>query len=387
MPKNNKKGKQGRAKAATAEIDVDFDDMLAELRATDLTAVPASSNSSSSIINTSATITNVASMARSTRNVIEIPEARIIEAIQRGNIGQLRRWARQGLRVSSGLPLLHAAGLGKLDMVQCLVTELGATVDQTVSMVKERGATGEKRVTMGWTALHEAACAGQIAVVRCLVVEFGADVNKGDDEGDTPLKVATMRGNLAMVRCLVKDLRAEVNDTDNEGHTPLSIAAQRAHLAIVRVLVIELQADVNKADQVGCTPLWIAAQEGNLAVVQCLVKELGADIEQADQYGGTPLMIASALTHTGVVKWLVKAGANIRAFIANEGSNGTAATISKQFGASPEQTAYLEAKTHCSHPGCSGTGLLKCTGCRQARYCGKVCQLAHWKAHKADCRR
>jgi hypothetical protein len=29
----------------------------------------------------------------------------------------------------------------------------------------------------------------------------------------------------------------------------------------------------------------------------------------------------------------------------------------------------------------------KCTGCKQARYCGEPCQLAHWTAHKTDCRR
>jgi hypothetical protein len=30
---------------------------------------------------------------------------------------------------------------------------------------------------------------------------------------------------------------------------------------------------------------------------------------------------------------------------------------------------------------------MKCTGCKQARYCGEACQLAHWKAHKTKCRR
>jgi hypothetical protein len=52
----------------------------------------------------------------------------------------------------------------------------------------------------------------------------------------------------------------------------------------------------------------------------------------------------------------------------------------------PEQPEYLVAKAHCSSPGCRGTGLKKCTGCKQARYCGQTCQLAHWKAHKADCK-
>jgi hypothetical protein len=95
-------------------------------------------------------------------------------------------------------------------------------------------------------------------------------------------------------------------------------------------------------------------------------------------------MIASAKKHEEVVKWLVKAGADTQSII---GITGTAASISKEVGASAEQTAYLEAKMHCSSPGCSGAGVMKCTGCKQTRYCGVTCQLAHWKAHKADCRR
>jgi hypothetical protein len=66
----------------------------------------------------------------------------------------------------------------------------------------------------------------------------------------------------------------------------------------------------------------------------------------------------------------------------------TAADLSRVSGASAEQTAYLEAKTHCSNTGCSGAGIMKCTRCRQARYCGEQSvPLAHWKAHKADCKR
>jgi ankyrin repeat protein len=157
---------------------------------------------------------------------------------------------------------------------------------------------------------------------------------------------------------------------------------------MVLYLVKEVGADVNKANHEGTTPLYIAADEGDLALVQCLVKELKADVNQASLNGSTPLMIAASKKYAGIVRWLVKAGADTQATIAaRDGSPCTAATVSKHFGASAEQTAYLEAKTHCSHPGCSGAGIMKCTGCRQARYCGKACQLAHWKAHKADCRR
>jgi hypothetical protein len=96
-------------------------------------------------------------------------------------------------------------------------------------------------------------------------------------------------------------------------------------------------------------------------------------------------MVASVYNHEEVVVWLVKAGADTQATFPI--SAETAADVSREAGASASQTAYLEAKTHCSNPGCSGAGLKKCPACKQARYCGEPCQLAHWKAHKVDCKR
>jgi hypothetical protein len=100
-------------------------------------------------------------------------------------------------------------------------------------------------------------------------------------------------------------------------------------------------------------------------------------------------MAASWHKHAEVVTWLVKAGADTRISIKMRDSTPpmTAIQASRMSGASAEQTAYLEAKTHCSNAGCSGAGIMKCTSCRQARYCGELCQLAHWKAHKTDCKR
>jgi hypothetical protein len=41
----------------------------------------------------------------------------------------------------------------------------------------------------------------------------------------------------------------------------------------------------------------------------------------------------------------------------------------------------------CSSPGCGGSGVKRCTSCKQARYCAQGCQSAHWPANKADCKR
>jgi hypothetical protein len=99
-------------------------------------------------------------------------------------------------------------------------------------------------------------------------------------------------------------------------------------------------------------------------------------------------MIASLRKHAEVVTWLVKAGADTQAVSEDDdGIMRTAAEMSRNYGASAVQTTYLESKTHCSNTGCSGAGIMKCTRCKQARYCGETCQLAHWKAHTGDCRR
>jgi hypothetical protein len=181
---------------------------------------------------------------------------------------------------------------------------------------------------------------------------------------------------------LVKELGADVNQQDDQGWTALTAAAYLGYHDTGRYLVEELGADVNVPNWISQMPLFLAAAKGHLAVVRVLLS-LGADINHRNNDDITPLMVASAEKQLEVVKWLVKAGADTQ--IA-EGSV-IAAQFSKAAGASTEQTAYLEAKTHCSNAGCSGAGIMKCTGCKQARYCGEACQLAHWKAHKADCRR
>jgi hypothetical protein len=191
-------------------------------------------------------------------------------------------------------------------------------------------------------------------------------------------------GKLKVVRFLIKEASADVNQATSLGNTPLYAAACQGHLSVVQCLVNELGADVNQEASDGSTPLHIAAQNGHMAVVQVLVKELGANVNQARLNGSTPLMIASYSKQTEVVVWLIKHGADTRA-IAPEGS--TAADVSRKCGAPAEQTAYLEARTHCANPGCDGAGLKKCAGCLKVFFCGPTCIRAHWPAHKAECTR
>jgi ankyrin repeat protein len=395
MPNKNKKG--ARKEALT---DDDFDDMLAELRAADIiTPTTRSSTSSSSRSSSSGSRDS----SNSTRPRMTVSDQTIIDACRRGDVIQLRRWGQQGVRVTSAVPLYTFAGNGaSLDVLRCLVKELGADVygistelgDSALYfaaqnghvaimrfLVKELGANVNQAESDGSAPLHIAAQQGHVAAVQCLVNELGGDVNHAGPGGITPLHIAAQNGQFAVVQCLVEELGADFKNVDNKGYTLLMTAAP--HLDVMRYVVQELGADVDKRNSNGSTPLLVAAQQGDFAVVRCLVKDLGADINQTVYDGATPLMIASYNKHADIVKWLIKEGADLRA----EAKWGTAANISKTYGASAEQIAYLEAKEHCSNIGCSGAGLMKCTGCKQARYCGEPCQLAHWKAHKGDCRR
>jgi ankyrin repeat protein len=226
---------------------------------------------------------------------------------------------------------------------------------------------------------------GNLKMVKCLAVELGADVNQIDIDGCTPLYLAAYLGKLGVIRCLVNECGADVIKANNEGCSPLLIAANEGKVDVVRLLVEELGADVNQAGEVGGTPLYVAAQNGRLDIVRCLVDEHGADVNQAAHDGSTPLMIAADMMQHKVVRYLFKHGADPQATL--KGNKRMATDLSRTQGAPAEQTAYLEARTHCANPDCSGAGLKKCAKCLEVFFCSKECQVAAWPAHKADCKR
>lgn len=70
--------------------------------------------------------------------------------------------------------------------------------------------------------LYQSACNGlNLDVLRCLVNELGADVDQHNDNGGTLLQFAVQEGHLAVVQCLVKELGANVNKVTQDGTTVL----------------------------------------------------------------------------------------------------------------------------------------------------------------------
>jgi ankyrin repeat protein len=353
MPKKYQKSNEG-------EVAEDFDDMLAGFRAADLANAP------SSHVASSAAEATHANVARAQTSDVTVPASTIVAAMRAGDLSKLRRWHRQGVKWSTE-HLCEATQLSSLAVMRCLI-ELGADVN---------GADAK-----GFTPVFLASQYRYLGLVQYLIRTLGVDVNKADAKGASPLYVAAQNGHLEVVRCLLNDLGADVNQATIDGTTSLIIAAANGHLAMVRCLGRKQGANINQASTIGITALLFAAWDGHLDVVKCLVGELGADVNLAMNDGYTALMLASHNKHDKVIRWLARNGADVQVST----RLGTAVDASKAGGAPIAQTEYREAKEHCSNPWCSGAGLKKCTGCKQARYCGETCQQAHWKVHTADCK-
>ena len=125
----------------------------------------------------------------------------------------------------------------------------------------------------GYGQALRAACEINDAKTVALLITAGADVNKADEEGETPLVVASRLGHTETVKLLIEK-GADVNRADEDGSTPLLLAAYPGRTEIVKLL-IAAGADVNKAAWNGGTPLHLASYNGHTEIVE-LLKQAGA---------------------------------------------------------------------------------------------------------------
>jgi hypothetical protein len=173
-----------------------------------------------------------------------------------------------------------------------LLDELGADVDQATSD--------------GITAFLVATTQGLLDVLRCLVNELGVDVNQAAQFGtpSTALVIAAKFGRLDVVQCLAKELGADVNQATENGTTALTVAAMLGQLDVVKCLVKECGADVNRGGREGITPTMLAAlnAEHGMVVVRWL---LIADPEDVWVDGLRILSILSAHESTEPIPGLL----------------------------------------------------------------------------------
>ena len=86
------------------------------------------------------------------------------------------------------------------------------------------------------------------------IISKGADVDKADENGDTPLMLAFHR-NFEIVELLLSVKGIDVNKADKDGKTPLMQACIEGHIDVARVLLAAEDIDINKKNKDGYTAL------------------------------------------------------------------------------------------------------------------------------------
>ena len=117
---------------------------------------------------------------------------------------------------------------------------------------------------------------------------------------------------------------------------------------------------------------------------------LAAGVEQALQLlAGSPGLPAAPAASDALRRLtrppVQPAGERQSSAAAAAGSSAAPAAVAVPAAAQPQPPRPPRV---CAAPGCGATrGLRFCGGCATVRYCSEACSRAHWKAHRAECRR
>ena len=182
-----------------------------------------------------------------------------------------------------------------------------ATSSGLRELVKALSQTEEEHTdAYGNTTLHHACWNEQGEVVKVLLQKDKDNVNRLNDDGESPLILAVKRSNLVITELLLgAGAKPEIGDLN--GVMPLHIAAGKGDLFVAKAL-IGAGAGIDIKTTEGQTPLIIGAKMGKNDFTAMLI-EMGADVNGVDNEQHSALHYASEAGYTEIVEQLLTAGA------------------------------------------------------------------------------
>uniref|UniRef100_A0A8C3DME5 Uncharacterized protein n=1 Tax=Corvus moneduloides TaxID=1196302 RepID=A0A8C3DME5_CORMO len=223
----------------------------------------------------------------------------------------LDKRANPNARALNGFTPLHIACKKNRIKVMELLVKYGASIQAITEAGSQHklswvGLTLAKLFLRGETALHMAARAGQVEVVRCLL-RNGALVDARAREEQTPLHIASRLGKTEIVQLLLQHM-AHPDAATTNGYTPLHISAREGQLDVASVL-LEAGASHSMSTKKGFTPLHVAAKYGSLEVAKLLLQRRACP-DSAGKNGYTPLHIAAKKNQMQIATTLLNYGAD-----------------------------------------------------------------------------
>ena len=166
---------------------------------------------------------------------------------------------------------LVVAAKPKLDLYDAAAV---GTAEQVAAMLRADANAVRAMNQHGWTALHVAAFAGNVATARVLI-DAGADIHLRAKSRfrNTPLQVALLTGQYGTAKLLL-ERGADPLDRQAEGFAPIHEAALLGRADLVQLL-LEHGAEVNSRSDDGRTAVSVAETGKHEALVK-LLREKGA---------------------------------------------------------------------------------------------------------------
>jgi ankyrin repeat protein len=198
-----------------------------------------------------------------------------------------------------------------VELEQAMFNAIGGGQSHAVRRLLRAGAMAN--ADDGYTTTLVEACNLASGEIATILIESGADINRPNDQGETPLSRAC-QNQLEDVVSLLLARGCEVNAMDDSGNSPLHHAVIAIANPIVRLL-LNAGADVNCEDFDGVTALLAASEpefEGATKMTVEMLVTAGASLNHQDSCGNTALLRAAASGSWEIVKLLIGAGADVK---------------------------------------------------------------------------
>lgn len=160
--------------------------------------------------------------------------------------------------------------------------------------------------------------------VKALIKSPEVDINKQDNNGNTPLHIALKGKEIRIVSALLDNPGIDLNRVNKNGESIYSVFMQNlrkiadldyghnlvfSHDQIDNIskFLSSPSLNVNMRDKNGNTPLHLATDSHNIDLISTLLKKHKADINLKNNDGDTPLHLAIKNDNTAVVNALLKA--------------------------------------------------------------------------------
>lgn len=123
------------------------------------------------------------------------------------------------------------------------------------------------------------------------LIKHARVINESGAEGFTPLHYAADANDVKSIKLLLNNdqpaMRAELDRQDDNGDTPLKLAL-KANAGKAASCLINAGANIHIANHKGETPVMLTAEQGDLNLMQLLLK-FNPDLTATDEYGKTAM--------------------------------------------------------------------------------------------------